>query len=280
MKNILGIIGSPRRLGNSEIMVKEIGRHFPISHELKLLRLPEFDIQPCRGCYRCLFDEKGCPQDDDFSKVLDAITAADAIVLVVPAYFLGPNACIKQFMDRGLAFYAHTEKLWGKPSVGIGIAGIEGKEGYTLLGIESFLSILLTDLKESLMVYGALPGEVFLNDKNRNTAAELAKALFSNAAEKTGPRCPLCGGATFRFLENDEIRCMLCSNSGSFGVEKGEPVFRIEQSHHEMFLSKDGVMRHGEWLRGMKNRFIEQKQALREVTGPYRKEGVWIRPAE
>ncbi|HIJ57191.1 MAG TPA: flavodoxin family protein, partial [Deltaproteobacteria bacterium] len=39
MKKILGIIGSPRRLGNSEIMVKEIGRHIPIPHELKLIRL-------------------------------------------------------------------------------------------------------------------------------------------------------------------------------------------------------------------------------------------------
>jgi len=280
MKKILGIIASPRRLGNSEIMVKEIGRNIPVPHELKLLRLSEFNIQLCKGCYRCLFDEKGCPQDDDFYAVLNAILAADAIIVAVPAYFLGPNACLKQFMDRGLAFYAHTEKLWGKPSVGIGIAGIKGKEGYTLLGIESFLSIMLTDIKQSLIVYGALPGEVFLNEENKKTASDLANVLFSEAAEKTGPRCPLCDGATFRFLDNDNVRCMLCSNSGTFIMENGRPAFQIEQGHHEMFLSKEGVLRHGKWLRGMKNRFIEQKNELREVTGPYRKEGNWIKPAE
>ena len=177
MKKILGIIGSPRRLGNCEIMVKEIGRQIPVPHELKLLRLSEFNIQLCKGCYRCLFDEKGCPQNDDFYTVLNAIIAADAIILAVPAYFLGPNAALKQFLDRGLAFYAHTEKLWGKPAVGIGIAGINGREGYTLLGIESFLSILLTDIKQRLIVYGALPGEVFLNEENKKTASELAKIL-------------------------------------------------------------------------------------------------------
>ena len=84
MKKILGIIGSPRRLGNCEIMVKEIGRQISVPHELKLLRLSEFNIQLCKGCYRCLFDENGCPQDDDFYAVLNAIIAADAIIFSGP----------------------------------------------------------------------------------------------------------------------------------------------------------------------------------------------------
>ena len=278
MKKILGIIGSPRRLGNCEIMIKEISRNITESHELKLLRLSDFSILPCRGCYRCLFNEDGCPLEDDFYSVVNPILDSDALILAVPTYFLGPNACLKRLMDRGLALQAHIEKLWGKPAVGVGIAGIEGKEGYTHLGIESFLKLLLTDTRLSTIVYGALPGEVFFNQANKTAAAELASALFASVPEKEIPSCPLCGGNTFRFMDGTRVRCMLCSNAGTVSLEGGRPVFKIEKGGHELFLSKAGVLTHREWLMGMKTRFIEQKNRLREITGAYRKQGIWIKP--
>ena len=43
--NILALVGSPRRLGNSELMVKEISRRIPDPHRLKLIRLSEMDIR-------------------------------------------------------------------------------------------------------------------------------------------------------------------------------------------------------------------------------------------
>ncbi len=127
MKTVLGIIGSPRRLGNSEIMVKEISRQIPEPHRLRLLRLADFTIGPCRGCYACLFKEEQCIQKDDLAALQEAILAADALILAAPTYFLGINGALKQVVDRGLAFYTHIERLWGKPSVGVCIAGIHGK---------------------------------------------------------------------------------------------------------------------------------------------------------
>ncbi len=278
MKKILGIVGSPRKLGNCEIFIKEILRSISEPHEFKLLRLTDFNIKACRGCYRCLFKEDGCPQADDFYFLLDEILASDALIVAVPTYFLGPNACLKQFIDRGLAIYSHAEKLWGKPSIGVGIAGIHGKEGYTLLGIESFLKLLLTEIKMTTMVYGALPGEVFVDEENRNIAVQLATALFSTESNPKHPSCPLCGGDTFRFMDGHRVRCMLCSNAGTLSLLDGEPVFSMDPSGHELFLTRSGVIKHREWLKGMKNRFIEQKDTLREITGPYRKEGIWIKP--
>ena len=46
---VLALLGSPRRLGNSELMAKEISRQIPEPHRLKLVRLPEMDIRPCRA---------------------------------------------------------------------------------------------------------------------------------------------------------------------------------------------------------------------------------------
>ncbi|MGD2149913.1 MAG: flavodoxin family protein [Desulfobacterales bacterium] len=278
MKQILGIIGSPRKLGNCEIMVKEISRQISIPHELKLLRLQDFKILPCRGCYHCLFKTGHCVIEDDLATVVTAIVEADALIVSAPTYFLGINSCIKQFLDRGLSLLAHIEKLWHKPAVGVVIAGIEGKEGYSLLAIQSFLKLILAENKQSRIVYGALPGEVFMNPENKQMAAELAGAFFEPCVEKKGALCPLCGGDTFRFIENNRVQCMLCSNTGIMTVQDNAPAFEINKSDHELFLSKEEAVKHREWLLGMKSRFIEQKKALKEITQSYIKQGSWVKP--
>ncbi|MEJ2656789.1 MAG: flavodoxin family protein, partial [Desulfobacterales bacterium] len=119
MKKILGIIGSPRKLGNCEIMVKEISNQLSIPHELDLLRLQDFKILPCRGCYNCLFKTEDCILEDDLTTVIQAMAKADAYILSAPTYFLGINASLKMLLDRGISFYAHIEDLWGKPAVGV-----------------------------------------------------------------------------------------------------------------------------------------------------------------
>jgi len=278
MKKILGIIGSPRKLGNSEIMVKEISRHILVPHELNLLRLQDFKILPCRGCYQCLFKTEGCVLDDDLNAVLKALVDADALIVSAPTYFLGLNATIKCSMDRGLSFYSQIEKLWNTPAVGVVTTGIRGKEGFSLLGMQSFLKLIFSDLKDSRVVYGALPGEVFMDEENTRTAKELASALFAPAAEKKGPRCPRCGGDTFRFMDPDTVRCMLCSNSGKIRGASGETAFEMGKSDHEFFSSKEAALAHKQWLLGMRSRFIEQKKALKEITRQYLKEGIWIKP--
>ena len=238
MKKVLGLIASPRKWGNCEIMVKEIGRQIAIPHELRLLRLTDFNILPCRGCYACLFKEEKCIQKDDLQPVLDAILEADVLIVTAPTYFLGANSSLKRLLDRGLSLYAHIDRLWGKPAVGIAVAGIPGKEGHTLLEIQNFLKMLLTQIKQTRVCYGALPGEIFLNPENLKAAAELASALFKPAPDKKGSVCPLCGGDMFRFLEKDRIQCLLCSNPGTIRMDSQEPVFTIHKSEHELFLSK------------------------------------------
>jgi multimeric flavodoxin WrbA len=278
LKNILAIIGSPRTLGNCEIMAKEISRCITEPHNLNLLRLPEYDIRPCIGCYSCLYKNE-CVIDDDFRSAVQAMVEADALILAVPTYFLGPNACMKRFTDRGIALYPYLEKLYAKPAVAVGIAGIEGKEGYTMLGLESFLKMIFADLKMRRIVYGALPGEVFLNQKNRDTAAGMARALFGEPEIDKAPCCPVCGGQTFRFMKDNQVRCMLCSNAGRMVVENGRPVFEIPRSEHELFLSLEEALKHREWLVGMKSRFKANKDHLKEICLDYRHAGRWVKPS-
>jgi multimeric flavodoxin WrbA len=277
-KNILGIIASPRKLGNCEIFIKEISRHFEFEHTLHLIRLSDFNIKPCKGCYGCLSGAKKCRLKDDLDIIITAMKAADAIIVAAPTYFLGPNGTLKMLLDRGLCFYAHSDQLWHKPAIGIGIAGIKGKEGYTLLGIDNFLKSILAHVKHRCMVYGALPGEVFLNQNNRQTAKKLALTLFKVPTPPGTPFCPLCYGDTFQFLENNRIRCMLCSNSGTFFIQNDQVTIKINSDGHDFNLNAEKANEHRLWLENMQERFLKEKSKLKKIVLTYRKEGLWIKP--
>jgi hypothetical protein len=259
-------------------MAKEISKGIPLPHELRMLRLSEFDIQPCRGCYACLFGDRGCPIQDDFNTIVEEILAADAYIVASPTYFLGPTSVFKRLMDRWLALYSHAEKLWGKPGIAVGVAGIKQREGYSELGLESFLKMLLADLKGVEMIYGALPGEIFFDDTQKKVAVRLASALFGARIDKDGPACPVCGGTTFRFLGNGRVRCMLCSNHGTYTAHDSTMAFRIRTGEHEMFTSLEAAVEHREWLKGMKGQFLTEKTRLKQITLPYLDQGTWVKP--
>lgn len=276
LKTILGLVCSPRRLGNSELLIKDVSTRLNTPHRLKLLRLPRFEIHPCNACYACL--ETGqCSMEDDLHLVLEALCEADAIILAAPTYFLGPPSCLKALLDRGLSFYSRGDSLWGKPALGAVIAGISGKEGYTKLGVESFLKCLLADIRASGVFYGALPGEILQDGANLERIAEFAAALEGTNNEHEG-FCPVCGGDTFRFLSADRVRCMLCSNEGEArGTEKGI-AFSVRPGEHEIFTDPDTALRHADWLRGMKERFKDKKRELLSRSKQYKNAGEWIEP--
>lgn len=289
-KTLLGISASPRKNGNCELIIKEIHAGMGNEWDLRLARLCELDIKPCKACYRCLFKEMRCPQGDDFLDVLEELCLADAYIAAAPTYLLSANASLKKFLDRGLQFYAMVDRLWGKPAVGVAVAGIEGMEGSTKLNVESFIKLTFGDLRGSAVIYGALPGETLLSGSNRETAGRLAHDLLRGGGKMAGsdvsddlseigrdiPTCPLCGGDTFRFLPEGRIRCMLCSASGSYEWVEGRIRIDTAPGKHPLFLSRDDVVRHAEWLRGMKQQFLERRKELKAVAKNYLSVGTVI----
>ena len=217
-------------------------------------------------------------QNDDFALVLETLSQADALVVAAPTYLLGANASLKRFLDRGLSFYAHLDRLWGKPAVGVAIAGIEGMEGCTKLNVESFIKLTLGDLRGSDVLYGALPGEIFIRPGGKETAKRLAEAL-TGSKEKVhpaAPACPVCGGDTFRFLPGGQVRCMLCSSSGAYVWQEGRLHLETKPGQHAFFLSIGSARRHADWLRGMKEEFLSRREELKAVTSNYTKIGTWV----
>jgi multimeric flavodoxin WrbA len=63
------------------------------------IKLIDLDIRPCTGCGTCRATGV-CVQADDMDEVIDAIQAADALVLGSPVYMGQVTGTMKIFMDR------------------------------------------------------------------------------------------------------------------------------------------------------------------------------------
>jgi multimeric flavodoxin WrbA len=100
---VLGIIGSPRRGGNTEILVDEVLRGAEeAGAQTDKVILNELDIAPCQACDTCL--ESGeCVQQDDMAALLAQMQGSEVWVLGTPVYWWGPTAQFKAFLDRWYA---------------------------------------------------------------------------------------------------------------------------------------------------------------------------------
>jgi len=113
----IGIVGSPRKNGNTEILTQHTLK--AIAEEgldTELVRLAGLDIQPCNACMVCR-DEERCPIDDDLFPLYTKMKEAEAIILASPVYFGSATALLKAFMDRtgyiGLRRGAFAGKVGG-----------------------------------------------------------------------------------------------------------------------------------------------------------------------
>lgn len=104
---VLGISGSPRRDGNTELLLKEFLRGASASgHETELLLLSEFKISPCTSCDSCQKNGQ-CIIEDDMQSMYNKLLEADCIVFASPIYFGGVSAQLKSFIDR-------CQTLWSR----------------------------------------------------------------------------------------------------------------------------------------------------------------------
>ena len=97
---VLGIVGSPRRKGNTEVLVDEVlagAAEVGISTEKVILT--DLQISPCKACDACRKSEN-CLQEDDMMELLDKMGQCDVWVLGTPLYWWGPSAQFKVFLDR------------------------------------------------------------------------------------------------------------------------------------------------------------------------------------
>jgi len=119
MKKILAVIGSPRKGGNTDILVSKIIEG-AVSNDAQIekLYLSDLKIKECDGCHHC-WASKCCSKNDDMCDIYPKIEESDVIIFGTPVYWYGPTALLKCFIDRFVYFNCpeNREKIKGKSAV-------------------------------------------------------------------------------------------------------------------------------------------------------------------
>ncbi|MFC2139348.1 flavodoxin family protein [Bacteroidota bacterium] len=114
MKNILILVGSPRKKGNTSIMADYVIEHPALeNYEIKNMILYDYNIKPCVDCRSCKKGDMVCVLKDGMEEIYEKIEDAELIIIGSPIYWFGPTAKTKLFLDRLRPYYAN-KKMTGK----------------------------------------------------------------------------------------------------------------------------------------------------------------------
>lgn len=195
MAKVLGVSGSPRRNGNTELLLKEFLRGAEASGlETDLNILTTLNISPCTSCDSCQ-DNGQCVIGDDMQTMYRKLLDADCIVFASPIYFKGVSAQMKAFIDR-------CQTLWSRKYVlkqelishdrpiragyFISTAGTPGDGNKffscAISTIKSIFHVLDIEYSGDLLFRGIdKKGDVLKHPTAMQNAFELGKGLFSSA---------------------------------------------------------------------------------------------------
>ena len=155
---VLGLVCSPRKGGNTEILVREAlagaGRK---GAETELYLVEDKDIRPCTACEACV-PEGICATDDDMQGLYEKLLAADGIIFGTPVYFINVTAQAKIVIDRSFAFLRHG-RLRGKTAAAI-IAARRVGAGQVLSLLYTWFAVHGMNVAGGGIGYGRDKGEV------------------------------------------------------------------------------------------------------------------------
>lgn len=103
---ILAFNGSPRKGGNSQILLEEASRGAKEQGaDVTVYNLNTLNLKPCQHCGEC--DNTGiCVIKDDMQAIHQEIRTTDRIIFASPIFFFSVSAQAKIVIDRCQAFWA------------------------------------------------------------------------------------------------------------------------------------------------------------------------------
>ncbi len=160
--NITAIYGSPRKNGNTDLLLKAFLRGIK-EHDVNVneIFIRDLEFSPCIECGGC--DNTGkCVLKDDMQSVYSLLTESDMVVFSAPVFFYGLNACAKAMVDRCQCFWVKKYLLNKKPGdvrgekgkgVFLSVSGSKGKKNFDgiFLTVRYFFDVLNIDFTRYLV---------------------------------------------------------------------------------------------------------------------------------
>ena len=124
---ILALIGSPRKGGNTDILVDKFLEGAELKeHVYEKIYLHKYNISSCIACNICKKNKYVCTMKDEMQEIYPKIDTSDVVVFGTPNYWFGPSAKMKLLIDRLLP-YTSNKNLEGKKGILI-VAAADGPE--------------------------------------------------------------------------------------------------------------------------------------------------------
>jgi len=263
--HFISLIASERKNGNSDLL----GR-LAVRYALKAgvdsgetVYLKNFDVKQCRGCLQCVFKNENCKIDDDLYRLMDIIQEADKLLLIAPVYVLSIPGKLKLLIDRFLSFSKYREDGYGKHAMSVGIAALSDWHQFHLPLMNLSLLAMGCRIVNSLMFYGAGPGEVLLGDTIKefpNVIHDFVVYRDQCFTTQISDHCPVDFSRLFERIEDDYYRCPICLTPAK-KVDNGYYFDAQDLSNHRW--TKQKIREHYvDWILKTKPRF---KSMLREI---------------
>ncbi|MBE9569554.1 MAG: flavodoxin family protein [Proteobacteria bacterium] len=231
---ITGIVASPKKTGNSDILVKHALKAAAESGaEVRILRLYDFQIEYCRGCEKCITGEnRECQIKDDVRFIYQQIKQSDGLIVGSPIYIHSIPGILKTLIDRMRPYVERGESNHMKVASFIftHTFASQFEHIYALPNLLFFAFYLAFRVSGIISIKAGSPGECLLDKKNIRQAYDLGKklsqglnrpagqgAIFQDGQE--GIICPGCHNLTF-CLAQKKIVCPVCKEEGIISGNK------------------------------------------------------------
>jgi multimeric flavodoxin WrbA len=183
---VLGIMGSPRIKGNSDLLLDQALKGAQSrGAEVEKIVVDKLNISPCKEYYGCLKDGN-CVIRDDMDDLYPKILDADVIIVASPMFFYTVSAQLMLLISRCQALWARKYVLKNldippKKGAFIAVGATKGEKLFDgpKLTIKYFFQAINADYTEELLVRGVdKRGEIKDHPTALADAFELGKILI------------------------------------------------------------------------------------------------------
>lgn len=175
---IAGILGSPRRGGNTEILLdlalEEAKR---AGARVSKIPLRTKTIAPCNGCLKCVKTGK-CVIKDDMQEIYQEMLTSEGILWATPVYFWSMSGQTKIVMDRTYALMFPKLQLMSKVGGLILVAGNRGCMN-TANVFHQYFTYNHMFFAEFASGYAGIKGEIKKNRYAVHSAKEMVHQMIS-----------------------------------------------------------------------------------------------------
>jgi len=262
---VLGI-SCGRKLGNSEIMVKEalMGAE-ELGAKVEIIRLHDLSIKPCTGCESCRIRElkeggmcaKCIIEDDDMPFFVEKLLECDGAIVAAPIFHLMPPGFLTMIGNR-MAIVGTRFRQKPHYSAHIMVGGTD----WISLALPLMAIFLPHDFKlvdQMVVTYIPRPGQILLNEeamkRARGLGCNIAEAIKRPSSEmkyvgtSDARTCPLCH-QNLLVVKEHFAECPLCGIQGKI---------ELAGSEVRVVFDEDGIKR-DRWSPVMMTKHLSEVQ--------------------